>query len=126
MRTFVTVVMTASVVTGCATMTRDLDQNIGLTAPGCSGPVTCTFANKKGSWTAQAPGMVSVRRSDDPLRVWCEAGSRFWQGEVGGEPAGRTWLGTIVGGAIGAMVDASTDAHWDYPAAIAVPICTEN
>ena len=125
MKALVTVVMAAIVVIGCATVTRDRDQNIGLTAPGCSEPASCTFTNKKGSWTAEAPGMVSVRRSDDPLRVSCEAGDRLWQDEIEGQRGGRAWGNAILGGGIGAIVDANTDAHWDYPVAVAVPICAE-
>ena len=126
MKALVTAVMPAAVVIGCATITRDLDQNIELTSPGCSEPVACTFVNKKGSWTSEAPGMVSVRRSDDPLQVSCEAGSRHWRKEISGQRGGWALANAILGGAIGAIVDANTDAHWDYPVSITVPICTEN
>ena len=123
MKALVTVVVSAFVVIGCATMTRSLDQRIGLAAPGCPEPVACTFVNKKGTWASEAPGMVSVRRSDDPLRVSCEAGSRQWQEEIAGQRVPWAWANAIVGGVIGTMVDAKTDAHWDYPQAITVPIC---
>jgi len=109
---------------GCATVTRDMNQPVGLTAPNCTQPVLCTFANKKGTWTAQAPGMVSVRRSDDPLRVSCTSGGRQWHDQVLGQRGGRAWGNAILGGGIGAIVDANTDAHWDYPASIAIPICS--
>ena len=114
-----------TVVAGCATVTRELDQPIGLTAPGCTNPPTCTFTNKKGTWTAQAPGTVAVRRSDDPLRVSCEAEGRLWQEEIAGQRGGRAWGNAILGGGIGAIVDANTDAHWDYPATITIPICAK-
>ena len=126
MKTYLTVVVAAIVVVGCATVTRDRDQNIGLMAPNCSEPVKCTFTNKKGSWIAEVPGMVSIRRSDDPLRVSCEVGSRLWQEAIEGQRGGRAWGNAILGGGIGAIVDANTDAHWDYPVSITVPICTEN
>ena len=124
MKALVTVVISALVVIGCATMTRSLDQRIDLAAPGCPEPVACAFVNKKGAWASEAPGMVSVRRSDDPLRVSCEAGGRQWREEIAGQRVGWAWANAILGGAIGTMVDATTDAHWDYPKAITVPICT--
>ena len=110
-------------VVGCATVTRDMNQPIGLTAPNCTEPVMCTFTNKRGTWTAQAPGMVSVRRSDDPLRVSCTSGKRQWNEQIMGQRGGRAWGNALLGGGVGAIVDANTDAHWDYPAAIAIPIC---
>ena len=122
-RVVLTGIVLAGVIAGCASVTRDRDQGIGLTAPGCEEPVMCTFTNKRGSWTAQAPGMVTVRRSDDPLRVSCEAGDNIWQEEIEGQRGGRAWGNVLLGGGIGAIVDANTDAHWDYPAAITVPIC---
>ena len=118
-------IVAAALVAGCASVTRDLDQPIGLTAPGCSKPVMCTFTNKKGTWNAQAPGMVSVRRSDDPLRVSCERDGRLWQEEITGQRGGRAWGNVLLGGGVGAIVDANTDAHWDYPASITIPMCTE-
>ena len=123
-RTIATGIIAAALLAGCASMTRELDQPIGLAAPGCSKPVMCTFTNKKGTWTAQAPGMISIRRSDDPLRVACESAGRLWQDEIEGQRGGRAWGNLILGGGIGAIVDANTDAHWDYPASITIPMCS--
>ena len=124
MKTLIAVVATGLIV-GCASLTREHTQTIGLMAPGCKEPVRCSLSNKKGTWTADAPGMASVRRSDDPLRVACESGERHWQGEIAGQRGGRAWGNVILGGGIGGIVDANTDAHWDYPSSISVPICTK-
>ena len=56
MKTFLAMVVAAVVVGGCATVTRDRDQNIGLMAPNCSEPVKCTFTNKKGSLDRRGSG----------------------------------------------------------------------
>lgn len=118
-------VTAAAALVGCASLTREHTQNIGLVAPACKEPVRCTLTNKKGTWTADAPGMASVRRSDDPLRLACESGDQHWQGVIEGQRGGRAWGNVLLGGGIGGIVDANTDAHWDYPASISVPICTK-
>lgn len=123
MKTMLLAAALAALVIGCATLTREPNQNIGLTAPGCTEPVQCTFTNKKGTWSAEVPGMVSVRRSDDPLRIACKMGDEQWHEKVEGQRGGRAWGNVILGGGVGGIVDANTDAHWDYPAALTVPMC---
>ena len=42
---------------------------------------------------------------------------------MGGDRVGVVEGNVILGGGVGAIVDANTDAHWDYPAAITIQMC---
>ena len=55
---------------GCATITNDPTVPISLSfSDGSSGE--CHLRNKRGNWTAEIPGTVQVRRSDDVLHYDC-------------------------------------------------------
>ena len=112
-------------IAGCASLTRELTQPVTVHAPGCSEEVSCTLSHKRGSYQVTVPpGVTQVRRSDDPLQVSCSSGEKHWIGQIEGQRGGRAWGNVIFGGGIGGIIDANTDAHWDYPASFAVPLCT--
>jgi hypothetical protein len=77
--------------------------------------------NDKGSWTAESPGFVPVRRSSDDLIVECRKD---------GHPDGflravsRAAIGLfgniIFGGGIGAIIDHTKGTGYDYPERLAV------
>ena len=58
-------------IVGCATITNDSMVPISLCFSYGS-IVQCQLNNKRGSWTANLPGVVSVRRSDDVLQFRCK------------------------------------------------------
>jgi len=106
---------------GCATIVND--SHIPVTATfsdGSSGE--CKFQNKRGLWTAEIPGNVMIRRSDDSLIYNCET-------EDGREASGSI-VSEMEGAKLGASVfffdlgitDAITDKHRTYQGNIVIPV----
>jgi hypothetical protein len=113
----------ATIIGGCATLTNDPNQQINFKAPGCKGKdIVCTASNKRGLWRFEVPGIESIRRSDDVLRIDCK------------DPDGNNYQEAVpsrLGGKIVAsavfldfgIVDAITDKHREYPPQIVIDMC---
>lgn len=109
---------------GCATLTEDPMVPVALSfSDGASGE--CTTENKRGRWPTPVPAVVSVRRSDDPLKYDC-------QSENGGKAAGSipsTMGAKIIASAVFidlGITDAITDMHREYPPSYVIPIKSPN
>ncbi len=105
---------------GCATITNDPMVPISLSfSDGSSGQ--CQLENKRGAWTANLPGTVSVRRSDDSLRFRCKTDDdREAFGSIPSSMGGK-----IVASAVFldlGIVDSITDKHRNYPASFVIPV----
>ena len=105
---------------GCATITNDANVPISLSfSDGSSGQ--CQLDNKRGAWTANIPGTVSVRRSDDALKFRCSTeDDRESYGSIPSEMGGK-----IVASAVFldfGIVDSITDKHRNYPASFVIPV----
>ncbi|MGH7154811.1 MAG: hypothetical protein ACREF3_12865 [Acetobacteraceae bacterium] len=83
----------------------------------------CSLTNNKGTWFVTTPGTVTVHRSYDAMNVKCT--------DTGYAPAittsnsstkGMAFGNILFGGLIGAGVDMSTGAAYDYPVLITVPM----
>ena len=107
-------------VTSCATITNDPNTPISMSFSDNS-KGTCYLDNKRGSWVANLPGQIYVRRSDDALKFRCST-------EDGREAFGS--IPSKMGGKIVAsavfldlgITDAITDKHREYPLSYVVPI----
>lgn len=104
---------------GCASLVTGHNQTLSVetTFKGerVSG-ATCKLVNNKGTWFVTTPGSVTVHRSFDALRVFCE--------KEGFEPSDNTAKSStkamafgniLIGGLIGVGVDVATGAAYDYP-----------
>ena len=105
---------------GCATITNDAMVPVSLSfSDGSSGQ--CQLSNKRGAWTANLPGVVSVRRSDDALQFRCKTDdNRDAFGSIPSEMGGK-----IVASAVFldfGIVDSITDKHRNYPVSFVIPI----
>lgn len=106
---------------GCATIVND--SHIPLTATfsdGSSGE--CKFQNKRGLWSAELPGNVMIRRSDDSLTYNCETEdgrhtSGFIVSEIEGAKLGASVLFFDLG-----ITDAITDKHRTYQGNVVIPV----
>ena len=104
----------------CATITNDPNTPISMSVSDNS-KGTCYLDNKRGSWVANLPGQIYVRRSDDALKFRCST-------EDGREAFGS--IPSKMGGKIVAsavfidfgITDAITDKHREYPLSYVVPI----
>ena len=103
---------------GCSTITQSASQALSLTATYENKPVEarCHLKNDKGSWDAQTPANVSVRKSNEDLEVTCKR-----EGMPDGilkaisRAAGSMFGNIIFGGGIGAIIDHSKGTGYDYP-----------
>jgi hypothetical protein len=110
--------------TGCASIVSGHNQSVSVTTKNNGADVSgakCTLTNDKGTWFTSTPGSVTVRRSFNDLAVNCaleglEPGILMVKSSTKGMAFGNI----LFGGIIGAGVDMSTGAAYDYPELITV------
>ena len=68
---------------------------------------------QKGSWPFKAPGPITFKKSDSNLTLRCKDGDSTLTRVITPTRGSMAWGNVIAGGAIGAGIDASTDAHWE-------------
>ncbi|WP_143036294.1 hypothetical protein [Collimonas sp. OK242] len=82
---------------------------------------TCKLQNTKGIFYVTSPGTVSVHRSRDDLIVQCEKENiKPGLAQIKSSVKGMTFGNILLGGVVGAVVDQSSGAAFDYPAVIMV------
>jgi hypothetical protein len=109
----------ASSLTGCASIVSGTNQVVSVETLHASGPVTgatCKLENDKGVYYVTTPGTVTVHRAYGDMSVKCEKlgfdpGLATVKSATKGMMAGNI----LIGGFIGAGVDAATGAGYDYP-----------
>lgn len=116
----VLVALAAVLVGGCATLTEDAMTPIAMSfSDGPEG--LCQLTNKRGAWTAEIPGTVSVRKSDDSLKYQCKTSDeREATGALASEMGAK-----IVASAVFldlGITDAITDKHRKYAGNVVVPV----
>ena len=119
-----TLVMTSGLGSGCASISKPKVAVVTVKAPqACAGQIECTVTNKKERREVTPTSDVIIKKSDDPLRVACTdaSGNLYHSAEVAGARSGREWGNLLLGGVVGGVIDANTDAHWEYPGTIDVP-----
>lgn len=109
---------------GCASIVSGQNQSVSVTSRQDSGEVSgaqCSLTNDKGSWYVTTPGSVTVRRSFNDLAVNCKKdGLEPGLLTVKSSTKGMAFGNILFGGFIGAGVDMSTGAAYDYPDLITV------
>ena len=101
--------------TGCSSITKGRTDVVNVNISNCGEPTECSATNKKGTWDFTAPGPVTVKKSDDPLTIKCQDGEDVVTRTLAPTSGEMIWGNVLVGGGIGAAIDASTDAHLDLP-----------
>lgn len=109
---------------GCASIVDGSTQTLSVKATDSTGDVadaSCKLSSNKGTWFVKTPGTVSVHRSYDPLNVKCDKdGYQSSVLAVKSSTKGMAFGNILFGGLIGAGVDMSTGAAYDYPDLITV------
>lgn len=112
--------------TGCASIVSGQNQSLSVLAQksGTDTPgAKCSLTNDKGAWYVTAPGSVTVRRSYNDLLVNCAVdGTDPGILTVKSSTKGMAFGNILFGGVIGAGVDMSTGAAYDYPDVITVQL----
>ena len=98
---------------GCATITRGTTDTLQVEIANCGEPIECAARNKKGRWNFRAPGPVTFKKSDGNLTLRCKDGDETLTRVITPTRGASAWGNLIAGGAIGAGIDAGTDAHWN-------------
>ena len=114
--------ITSGLFSGCASIVNGQNQSISIDTPGCS-PANCRLTNDKGTWFVTTPGSVTVKRAFGNMTVVCtKEGFSPITHSVGSSTKPMAFGNIFFGGAIGAGVDISTGAAYDYPELIDVPL----
>jgi hypothetical protein len=109
---------------GCASIVNGQNQSISVetrTEIGALSAASCKLSNNKGTWFVTTPGSATVQRSFEDLSVRCEKEPHepgLLSVKSGTKP--MAFGNIIFGGIIGAGVDMSTGAAYDYPTLITV------
>ncbi len=116
----------ASVFSGCASITTGNRQSVAVQTTADAHPVVdaeCMASNDKGSWPVTSPGTVDVALSFQDLSVKCEsvayeAGVATFKSTTKAMAFGNV----IFGGVIGAAIDVSSGAAFEYPSTLVVAL----
>lgn len=116
-----TLAATGLLLSGCATIVND--PNIPVTASFSDGSDgTCEFRNKRGLWSADMPGTVMIRRSDDALIYQCETeDGRKTSGSIVSEFESGKFAASVIFWDLG-ITDAITDKHRTYQGNVVIPV----
>lgn len=116
-------IMGFSLLTGCASIVDGTHQSISVETVPISG-ASCSLKNDKGKWFVRnTPGSVTVHKSYHNLQVIChKLGYNSAQLSVKSHTKAMAFGNILLGGGIGAGVDASDGAAYNYPALIKVPL----
>jgi membrane-associated protease RseP (regulator of RpoE activity) len=108
---------------GCASIVSGTMQSVSVETPGCDG-ARCEITNDKGKWfVPSTPGSVTVGRSYNNLQVVCtKGGVTSTPVSAASATKGMAFGNILFGGVIGAGVDVSSGAAYDYPQTISVPM----
>jgi hypothetical protein len=120
----VVAVLGSSILSGCASIVNGQNQVISVEARNNAQQVTgatCQLNNGKGIYYVTTPGTVTVQRAYDDMNVKCEK-ENLQPGitAVKSSTKGMAFGNILLGGFIGAAVDAGTGAAYDYPSLISV------
>lgn len=117
----ITLAAAGLMLSGCATIVND--PHIPVTASFSDGSEgQCQFQNKRGAWTANMPGTVMIRRSDDSLIYRCETeDGRETTGSITSEIESGKLAASVIFWDLG-ITDAITDKHRTYQGNIVIPV----
>jgi hypothetical protein len=120
--TALAVAFTASCLGGCATIVDGSKQSVSVSTTPVQG-ASCTLKNSEGSWYITTPGSTTVHKTKNDMSVDCTkdgygAGHQMAVAHFGGATFGNI----VLGGGVGAIVDAASGANYYYDSPIAVPL----
>jgi uncharacterized protein YceK len=110
---------------GCASIVNGQNQSLSVQTRSKAGAqvagASCKLSNDKGVWFVTTPGTTTVHRSYESLQLSCEKDG-FESGLLSSKSStkGMAFGNILFGGVIGAGVDISTGAAYDYPEMIVV------
>jgi hypothetical protein len=107
---------------GCATIVDGSTQSVSVSTMPVEG-AACTLTNSEGKWFLTSPGSVTVHKTKNDLAVSCTKDGYQVGNQVAVSKFGGATFGNIVlGGGVGAIVDAASGANYYYDSPITVPL----
>ncbi len=124
-RTGAVALLAIAALQGCATLTDSNQQEVAVRAILDHREVMgvgCVLSNDVGRWFVNAPGRVTIRKSEGDLAVDCK---KEGVGAARETVASRFGTGNLIGnavtsGGLGYLVDAHSGAGFDYPVTLTV------
>jgi hypothetical protein len=116
---FAIIAAACAILSGCATIMEGTAQSVQVATTPSGATCTVSRAGATLGQIASTPGSVRIDKSKNDLSVTCaEAG--FHTATVTQSPhfVGTTFGNIVAGGLIGAAVDASTGANYEYPSQV--------
>lgn len=106
--------------TGCASITGSTNQNISVQTKEPTGTevvgANCELTNSKGKWFVVTPGTVGISRSNDNMQLLCRKdGYEPGRNGIVSDTKGMMFGNMVFGGGIGAIIDHSSGAAYEYP-----------
>jgi hypothetical protein len=121
-----TTILGMSIIVGCASITGSNSQSMTVTAICDSSKVIkgafCTLVNDKGQWFIETPGSVLVQKSFGDLTINCKYGESTGMAVLKSSGNVNIWGNALAGGIIGAAVDSSTGAGFNYQPMVTVQL----
>lgn len=111
--------------TGCASVTGSTSQNISVQTKESTGVevvgANCELTNSKGKWFVITPGTVGISRSNDNMQLLCKKdGYEPGRNGIVSDTKGMMFGNILFGGGIGAIVDHTSGAAYEYPSVFQV------
>ena len=107
---------------GCATVVDGATQSVSVSTTPVQG-AACTLTNSEGTWYVTSPGSVQVHKTKNDLTVTCSKDGYGPGNQVAVSKFGGATFGNIVlGGGVGAIVDAASGANYYYDSPMIVPL----
>ncbi len=105
----------------CASITDGSSQPLSVTSSPSG--AECKLTNDKGDWYVnRTPDSVTVKRSSNALAVTCKKGGLVGATSVESTTRSLAFGNILAGGIIGAAVDNSTGAAFNYPQTVHVKL----
>ncbi len=108
---------------GCSTIVSSNNQTVTVKAMHENKEIDgtkCVLQNSKGEWTTVTPQSVNIRKAWADLNVTCRKGGASGSKIVKSSAEGSTFGNIIIGGGVGALVDAGTGNGYAYPDSITI------
>lgn len=111
--------------TGCASITGSTSQNISVQTKEPTGVevvgASCELTNSKGKWFVITPGTVGISRSNDNMQLLCRKdGYEPGRNGIVSDTKGMMFGNILFGGGIGAIIDHTSGAAYEYPSVFQV------
>lgn len=122
------VIASTSLAGGCAAIVGGLSQEVTVETHQNRQSVAgarCELVNGKGTYEVITPGSVTIRRDFADLSITCQKpGMPAGTANVISSTKGLVFGNLLIGGLVGAAIDTSTGAAYDYPDLVRVGMGT--